>query len=259
MQHTQDFIQFELFKTHRSIQHGVSNRNSGVSNGNYRSLNLSFNCGDNHKSVQLNREKIAFAFGVEKSNLLFPNQCHTSNVVCVHSPEVETTNTDALITDKKGIAIGVLTADCVPILFFDKKKNVIAAAHSGWRGTVKKISGKVLQKMNSNYSSLPEDIIVGIGPCIQHSNYEVGPEVLLELKKLGLGELLWKYVLPSLKAGHANIDLQGINKQLLLEAGVPETNIEVMNLCTYSNPDMFFSARRDGFQTGRFGSVILLK
>ena len=209
-------------------------------------------------SIQKNRELLAFTFGIDRTNLLFPDQCHTSNVLCVQTKNAKVTETDALITNIKGIAVGVLAADCVPILFFDKKNNVVAAAHAGWRGTVQKITVNVLQKMKMVYNTSPEDILVGIGPCIQQKNYEVGSEVLLQIEKHG-SRTFSSFIQESANIGHAYVDLPGINKQMLLNEGVPEANIEVMKICTYSNSGMFFSARRDGFQTGRFGSVIMLK
>lgn len=252
-----DLLQFSIFNNSAYLKHGITVRSGGVSYDKYGSLNLSFACGDSMKNVTENRRRLASEIGVPANKLLFPNQCHTNQVVCAANSDVDTSETDALITNRKELAIGVLAADCVPILFFDPIHEVIGAAHSGWRGTVKNIVSKVLEKMKDEYNTNPAEVLVGIGPCIQADNYAVGNEVAREFKKLGKD--IYESCVLQTNPTKWSVDLQGVNKSLLINSGVNESNIELIRLCTYSNSDKFFSARRDGFQSGRFGAVIMLK
>jgi polyphenol oxidase len=258
MQEGIQLVTFKSFSSHSDIKHGITLRSGGCSTGNFATLNLSYNSGDLPSDVRRNRDLLAFHFGIEYNNLIFPEQCHTSNIVCIRSKSEVVQETDALVTDIRGIALAILAADCVPIIFFDKVKHVIAAAHAGWRGTVKSVATKVLAKMKEEYNSDSPNILIGIGPCIQQENYEVGDEVIQAIKNLG-GLEFEQYILPSKKNGHAYVDLPGVNKLLLMQVGIPEKSIEVKQICTFQNPDMFFSARRDGFHTGRFASIIMLK
>jgi len=248
-------LRFNNLANHNEISCGVSTRQGGVSIGSYSSLNLSFNCGNDANLVDKNRALLAESFGVPVDKLFFPNQCHTNRVQIVNSGIEDLSKTDAIITKKSGLAIGVLAADCVPVLFCDTKNGVIGAAHAGWRGTTKRIVQKVIESMSKSFNSQHKDIIVGIGPCIQQRNYEVGVEVLEQVRLLG-DNIVNKSVIAGNIAGKVLIDLQLINKLLLQEVGLPAKNIEIMQRCTYDEEQLFFSARRDGFETGRFGAVI---
>ncbi|MDP2113024.1 MAG: peptidoglycan editing factor PgeF, partial [Bacteroidota bacterium] len=163
---------------------------------------------------------------------------------------------DALITNEPGLFICVQTADCVPILLFDPQKKVVAAIHAGWRGTVSKIAQKTIQQMTEKFSCQPTDILAGIGPSIHMHAYEVGPEVVEAVKaNFSNSPALLK---PSLNEGNAYFDLWEANQTVLLEAGIPEENIELMGLCSFEQADLFYSARRDGADTGRMVSGIRL-
>ena len=251
-------LEINLFRRFKTIKSAITTRNGGVSRGLFKSLNLSYKSGDDIQDVQTNRGILAMCFSISANNLFFPDQCHTANIQSITSSDkTDLRNTDALITNQPGIGIGVLAADCVPILFFDPVASVIAAVHAGWKGTVQNIVGKTLHSFKNEYGARPENIHVAMGPCIQQKRYEVGPEVIraIEALKLKIKEGL---ILPSPKEGHAFVDLQGINKLLLEQQNIHENKIEIIRLCTFENQELFFSARRDGFHSGRFAGLIML-
>ena len=141
--------------------------------------------GDSTEIYSLNRELLAGKLGIESGQLIFPRQTHTSCVADIDEiPKHELKDTDALLTSKKGICICVQTADCVPILLYEPEKEVIAAVHAGWRGTVKKIASETVKKMVSIYRCDPAKIIAAIGPSISQTVYEVGSEVLIQLHEI---------------------------------------------------------------------------
>lgn len=249
---------FNILEPFSEINHGIFTRQTGFSQNTYSSLNLSFNSGDEPEKVKKNRNIVAEFLKINSNKLFFPHQCHTANIqIVTHDTKLtDLDETDALICSEPGLAIGILAADCVPMLFYDAEKKIIAAAHAGWRGTIKKIGNYVLEKLITEFNSRPEDIYIGIGPAISQKNYEVGEEVLQEVNKIS--NLASDYISQSINTGHAFLNLQGLNKHLIEQAGIQGKNIEIMNFCTYDNPEYFFSARRDGFYSGRFGSVICL-
>ena len=178
-------LKFKNLSNYSTINHFVTTRNGGCSFDNYESLNLSFKMGDTNENVNENRARVSKHLGVLPENLYFPDQCHTSNVKIIEGfVTKEFSEIDAIITNLAGIGIGVLAADCVPILFFDPDKNVIAAAHAGWRGTVAKITEKVIHSMQVSFGSDVSAIRVGIGPAISQKNYEIGEEVKAEIDKI---------------------------------------------------------------------------
>jgi polyphenol oxidase len=242
----------------RKIRHFISTRSGGVSEGYYESLNLGLKAGDREESVYANRLLLAGELGLPVELMFFPDQCHTDNVRVIGNtdgPE-DLSQTDALVTCRPGVAMIVLTADCVPVLLYDPVKQVIAAVHAGWKGTALQIVSKAIHEMVSIYSSDPADILAGIGPSISRSAYEVGDDLSR------LFRLVFTDDTPVIRenplTGKDHIDLQDANRILLRRAGLKDEHIEVSGLCTFSNPELFFSARRDGFHTGRFASGIFL-
>ncbi|MFZ3342240.1 MAG: peptidoglycan editing factor PgeF [Terriglobales bacterium] len=148
---------------------------------------------------------------------------------------------DALVSATSGIGLSVRTADCYPILLADTRTHVIAAIHAGWRGTAAGIVREVLSRMRDLYGTRPGDIVAAIGPGIGGCCYEVGEEVG---RRFGLD-----------RAGRVN--LASVNRQWLLNSGVPDSQIEVMGLCTYCDP-RFYSFRREKEKAGRMISYLRL-
>ena len=162
---------------------------------------------------------------------------------------------DAMITDLPGVTIGVRTADCIPVLLYDPVKKAAAAIHSGWRGTVSKIVGKTVIKMQSTYASQPSDILAFIGPGICVDCFQVGEEVALKFKETGFDiNSLWSFRGPKtgngMEGGH-HIDLKEACRQTLVESGLKNENIQITGLCTYEDNDLLYSARKEGIECGR--------
>lgn len=204
-----------------------------------------------------NREMLAEILGISSNQLIFPRQTHTSCVAEIRGlPEEELEETDALVTNQPGICLCVQTADCVPILLFDPKQKAVAAIHAGWRGTVKKIAAETIQKMKSSFHSSSENILAAIGPSIGPEVYEVGDEVVEAVRKsIPNAELtLYKKL-----SGKFHFNLWEANRQILFASGIRSENLETLGECTFRNPAKYFSARREGIDTGRLVSGIMLK
>lgn len=156
---------------------------------------------------------------------------------------------DALISDEPGTAIGIRTADCVPILLVDAATRTVAAVHSGWRGTAERIVQRTLERMSDLFKTNPQDIQAAIGPAIGACCYEVGSEVAARFRDL-FPELLLD------GQDRTMLDLPEANRRLLLEAGVPEIQVYNSELCTFCNSEEFFSYRRDPEDPGRMLSFV---
>lgn len=184
------------------------------------------------------------------------HQVHGTKIAIVTDPATgrdELEGYDALITNVKGCAIGVRTADCIPVLLYDPVNEVVSAVHSGWKGTLNRISQKTVFRMQDAFGSSPEDILAVIGPGICRSCFQVGEEVVNYFKGNGINiDPIYSWEGPKqegMKGGH-HLDLIEENRLLLLECGVPATNIQVSGICTYED-GRFFSARREGSACGR--------
>ncbi len=193
----------------------------------------------------------AFATGAEPfplsiDELALPRQVHSSHVVWARSPGREP-ETDGVVTDKVGLWLGIKTADCIPVLLWDERQRIVGAVHSGWRGTVGRISQEAIRLMNSR----PEDLGAIIGPGIGVQRFEVGDEVYDAFRSEGfpMGEI-------AKREDKWHIDLQEANAYLLREMGC--SNIYIYRRCTYSSPE-FYSARRDTIHTGRNMNCIRIK
>ena len=192
------------------------------------------------------------------------HQVHGSRVAIIDRPWMtreELEGYDAFITNLPGVAIGVRTADCVPILLYDPVRRVIAAVHSGWKGTVLKISQGVIDMMEEVFGTNPEDLRAVIGPCIGPDSFQVGEEVAEKFKDAGFPmSQIWSFRGPGdgtpMSGGH-HIDLFQANEWLLQERGIRPGNIRVDAIDTYRDPT-FFSARREGVQCGRNINAIKL-
>lgn len=251
---------FDHLSNYNNITHFCSGRSGGVSQGEYESLNLSLTAGDKESNVIKNRKRLANEMEITIDRFTFPQQTHSGNVKTIQSYEElkkPFEDTDALVTDLPDICIGVLTADCVPVVLYDKQNKVIGVVHSGWQGTMKKILSKTLNVFIEKYSSKPKNILIGIGPSIGPEDYEVGDEVVTKYQDAyGISS---EQILDKKDNGKAMLNLWKAN-QLQAEAlGVPEINIENSFLSTFKNNEIFFSARKQGAQCGRCGSGIMLK
>lgn len=259
------YFTFPHLHAHTSIKHFVSTRLGGFSQAHLQSLNLSLNVQDEKENVIKNRVALAEAVGFAPDSYCFANQVHSPHISLIGSQErgrgmydyqdcIKTT--DALITTEKNICLMALGADCVPILFFDPQQKVIAAAHSGWRGTVQKIASLTVQRMKNEFGCEYAHILVGIGPCISAKNYEIGIEV-----ENAVNEAFGKegnYLIMNELTNKKHFDLVYANAQQLIDLGLKPENILSSGFCTYEHSDLFFSSRKDAGKTGRFGAGIML-
>lgn len=249
-------LQFTNLSSFDEITHFSSTRVGGNSADHLAGLNLGYTVNDKPKNVTNNLELLARSLGFNSDQMVSPKQTHSKNIGIVKSKDDIFTDTDALITNIPEICIFIRTADCVPILLFDPVQKAIAAIHSGWKSTIQEISKHTIELMTKEYGTKPEDIIAGIGPSIGPEVYEVGPEVIVLFHRQ-FGEN--HFASPIENSDKGLLDLWKVNKHILLECGIPENQIEIAEMCTYSNPELFFSARRDKNKTGRLGSGIILK
>jgi YfiH family protein len=228
---------------HINTIHGFSIRHGGVSAEPFLSLNLG-GTEDLSENIAENRKRALGALNIDMSQVSYLNQIH-SNSVC--QAKVGKQTGDALVTNKKNIAIAVGAADCYPILFHDKKNEVIGAAHCGWKGTLARIVKNTLHEMVKLGADI-NHIKVAIGQGICAKNYEVSLEVIQQFREEGFPENCWNV---------RQMNLLKANEFVSLESGVLKENIWSMNRCT-TEPD-FFSYRRDNGKTGRMWAVIMLK
>ncbi len=211
-------------------------------------FNLSFNVNDDPEIVKENRHYFLRQIGLEDNRIAYQNQIHCDIIKIVDKPGFNGVS-DAMITAKRKIGLAVSTADCTTVFVYDSKNKIIAAVHSGWRGTSKKILAKTLVKLKNEFNSKPSDLFVYIGPSISQKNYEVGKEVAQLFDK--------KYLIP--KNNKFLLDVAGANFDMLIDAGIPETNIEKSSLCTFEEKELLHSYRRDGEKSGRALGIIALK
>jgi len=245
-------FKFESFKKYKNIVHFITTKEGWV-NGNKPRFT-----GDSDEIYAGFRKELAVSCESDSGQFVFPRQTHSDHIAVVNSGNFANTieDTDALITNEKGLFVCVQTADCVPVLLFDPVKKVVAAVHAGWKGTISKIAKKTVERMVEDFNCNPSDIVAGIGPSIHMHAYEVGPEVVEAVEaNFSNSPALLK---PSMNKGHAFFDLWEANQTALLESGIREENIEVMGLCSFEHADLFYSARREGSDTGRMVSGIRL-
>ena len=250
-----DLYRFSHFENTPILLHAVTTKSMDFP----YAFSLALHTGEEIQSIVQNRELLSHVFQQEKPlHYIVANQTHSDNIKTITKVETKgwkvledaVSDSDALITDVPSVVLTILTADCVPILLYDKKQQVIAAVHAGWKGTKAKIVSKTIKKMLSQYRSNPTDIMVGIAPSIGACCYEVGYDVAEHFMHIPKG--------CTAKADKYMLDLPYINKQQLLDVGIKEKNIEMSNLCTACEVERFFSYRKEKGCSGRFMSMIAL-
>ena len=246
-------------KTYRAIQElqttgivtaGISLRTGGVSNTPYATLNLAEHVGDDPTAVATNRKLLFQQTGLK--NWQYCRQVHGNCVIAVDDttgaslePPPEA---DALISACRGVALGIFTADCVPIFILDIETPAIGLAHAGWRGTFARVAVNTLAEMKTCFGTVIENCRIHLGPAIQKCCYTVSTELLTQFaERFGC----------SVHDG-THLNLQAANVNQLVEAGLPATSISISPLCTACRTDLFYSHRAENGQTGRMLSYIQL-
>jgi len=221
------------------IRHGFFTRKGGVSSGIYEGLNTGTGSDDDPEKVAENRRRVAEWMGVAPSSLLSVWQVHSADVVVVQHPfGDERPKADAMVTDRRGIAICASAADCGPVLFADPEAEVIGAAHAGWKGAFTGVLENTIRAM-TDLGARRENIVAVLGPSISQASYEVGPEFVARFTAALPDNA--RYFVPSDKPGHAMFDLNGYTVDRLRAAGV---SAHALDRCTYAEEDLFYSYRR---------------
>lgn len=240
----------------QGTRHGFFTRRGGASSGIFHGLNCGFGSSDQKEIVSINRGRVAAAMNVAPAHLVTIFQTHSPDVEVITDPSQETGEADAMVTNVPGIALGILTADCQPVLFADTQAGVVGAAHAGWRGALDGVLENTVAAME-RLGATRENISAVVGPTISQRAYEVGPE-FLEAFLTADGENQ-RFFKPGQSDRHM-FDLPAYGVHKLEQSGVGSATW--IQHCTYSDPDRFFSYRRTTHEKeadyGRLISVIRL-
>lgn len=222
-----------------AVRHGFFTRHGGVSTGLYDGLNVGLGSGDRPESVVENRRLAARALGVEPEMLVTVFQVHSPDAVVARGPfPGERPRADAIVTDRPGVALGVVTADCGPVLFADAEAGVIGAAHAGWKGALDGVLENTIAAME-RLGARRRSIVAVLGPSISQDNYEVGPEFVARFLAADPGNSRW--FVPSENPGRSMFDLRGYTVERLSRSDVAAS---MLDQCTYAGETRFFSYRR---------------
>lgn len=229
------------------IVHGFTDRNGGVSEGRFASLNLGVRWGDDPAAVAENLRRVAAAGGFGPDDLRKIRQVHGKAVWRASAlvPEAEGDALWARASDGP-VVVGVLTADCVPVLLADREGTAVAAIHSGWRGTIANVVGATVAALVAD-GVAPDRLVAAIGPCIEVEAFEVGEEVAREFAQAPFGAEVVRRDL----GARPHVDLVAAVRAQLVAAGVPAGNIARVGACTWRHPARYFSYRRDGAGIGQ--------
>jgi YfiH family protein len=233
--------------------HGFFNRLGGSSHDDFSTNNVSYAVGDDPARVDANRAAVAEAFGYEANALQILKQVHSAEVRVLSQPLDGVVEADAMVTNRPDLLLGILTADCTPILLADTEAGVIGAAHAGWRGAASGIAETTVMGMVA-LGADPARIVAAIGPTISGVNYEVGPQFAADL--LGLYPTAGNRIFVP-EGGVEHFDLPGFVEDCLRNTGI--TKVDTVGGCTYEQPQCYFSHRRathEGKRTGRQIAVI---
>lgn len=243
--------------------HGFSTRLGGVSHGSLASLNLGTGRGDDIANVRENFRRFGAAVGFSSTKTVSSKQVHRDDIRMVTEEDCGKGlyraleyEADGLITNVPGVPLAIFSADCIPILFHDPVRRVVAGCHAGWRGTVMGIAGKIVRTMEAQYNCNPQDICVAIGPGISRCCFETHADVP-EALRAALGSRADAMIDP-LPEGKFLLDLKAANALVMHDTGVSIAQIECSDACTHCRQDLFWSHRRTGNARGVMSAVIQL-
>ncbi len=227
------------------VEHSFFTRRGGVSTGIYASLNCGQGSDDDPSNVIENRRLTTELLGIPEAQLCTLYQVHGREAIFVTKPwrDENRPRADAMVTNATGLALGILTADCAPILFSDPIARVVAAAHAGWQGALNGVIKATVEAM-SRLGSNPQAIRAAIGPSIMQASYEVGPE--FHTRFMAMNDEYERFFVSGDRTGHFQFDLPGFVEHQLTASGVG--SIERIVRDTYAEPDFFFSYRRSVHQ-----------
>lgn len=224
-----------------------STRQGGFSQPPYSSLNLGLFTLDDPKAIERNLNQYCVSLGIDRSRLALSRQVHSDQIIEVMSPgQVE--GYDAMITNLSDIFLGIGTADCCPVLIWDPVQQAVGAVHAGWRGTALQILPKTIHRMTSRFESNPADLWIYLGTCISWSHYEIGEEIADQFPDV--------FLRPGKEEGKYLLDMKGCLFAQALAAGIRSDHVTSSTHCSYAEPDLFYSYRRDGSASGRMMSIV---
>jgi len=258
-----EYLMFPKLEETGVVEHLFTTRTGGVSSGIYSTMNLSFSRGDDPECVRENYRRIGEVLGVDPEHMAASKQTHTTNIHLITPEDLGNgivrpsayDDIDGLATDRPGIALVTFFADCVPLYFVDPVHRAIGLAHSGWRGTVERMGACMVQFMQEQFHSRPEDLVAAIGPSICVDCYEVSEEVAEQFRVDFPEEVLQQGKAP----GKYQLDLWKANQSILLKAGIRPEHIAVTDVCTCHNPRYLFSHRASHGQRGNLAAFLMLK
>ena len=240
----------ECFREFSDLVALQTTRTGGVSEGPYSSLNLGINTLDTAERVHENTLRLCASAGINPTRIVSSVQVHGTEILTAENPG-SYHGYDAFITDKKNLFLCILTADCYPVLIFDPRHQATGAVHAGWKGSAGRIVMKTIAAMQKNFNSLPAECLAYIGTGISSDIYEVGDEIAREFPPENSRRSLF-----SMEDNKYMLDLGTVNFQQMLDSGIPASNIERSQFCSYRDSGMFYSYRRDNGTTGRMVSLI---
>jgi len=252
----------------QNVPHAFTSRIGGISSRPYDSLNLGLSCGlnlvpspkpnapeDSPDNIRENHARVFEAIGCAAHQHAWVHQVHAADSVVVDMVNAgEHPNADALISQTPGIVLSIRVADCVPILIAGQAGQVVAAIHAGWRGVVQGVVLKTIEKLSRQFNTPELELTAAVGPCIGSHHFEVGEEVADAFRRIQLHDAVLDR-----PGGKPHIDLTRAVVSQLTASGIRRTQIDYTNLCTFSNPEDFFSHRRDRGITGRMAAIIAVR
>ncbi|MBQ8233528.1 MAG: peptidoglycan editing factor PgeF [Lachnospiraceae bacterium] len=276
-----EYLSFPALRECGLVEHLFTTRLGGVSEGIYRSMNLSYSRGDEAQRVTENYRRVARVLGCTLEDIVCSDQTHTTNIRRVTAADggkritkpADYHDIDGLVTNEPGVALATFYADCVPLYFVDTRNRAIGLAHSGWRGTVHKMGSCMCERMKAEFGTKPQHLLVAIGPSICQECYEVSEDVALafsealkgtegileEIRESGIYGSNLQVVADGRQPGKYQLDLWLANLIILREAGIPLRNISVTDVCTCHNPEILFSHRASQGKRGNLGAFLMLK
>ncbi len=276
-----EYLSFPALRECGLVEHLFTTRQGGVSEGIYRSMNLSYSRGDDAQRVTENYRRVARVLGCTLEDIVCSDQTHTTNIRRVTAEDggkkitkpADYHDIDGLVTNEPGVALATFYADCVPLYFVDMKNRAIGLAHSGWRGTVHKMGACMCERMKAEFGTEPQHLLAAIGPSICQDCYEVSEDVALafsqalkgteaileEIRQSGIYGSDLQVVADGRQPGKYQLDLWLANLIILREAGISLENISVTDVCTCHNPEILFSHRASQGKRGNLGAFLMLK
>ena len=260
------WLSFPLLEQTGIVVQGFTTRIGGVSRGIFSAMNLGSSRGDDPEAVRENFRLAAGALGIPADSLTATVQTPTNHVRRVGAGDrgsgitrpSEYTDVDGLLCGEPEVALTAFFADCVPLFFVDPVRRAIALAHSGWRGTVRRIGRVTVEQMKKEFGTRPEDLVAAVGPSICRDCYEVGEEVAEQFAR-SFGPEAESAILEKKENGKYQLDLWEANRRVLLEAGLRPEKIQLPWLCTCCNPELLFSHRATGGKRGNMAAFLMLK